>query len=172
VSEPRSLIADQRHHEAAQKFDYFIAGLTGALCAYIVQNWKPEKTAHLGPDVLETVALLVLFAAAVAGFKRIEWGIVVLRINGSWLEALERRGALADALQKSQGQLMFNESGDCLSPVDAMQSYKAASEIAPEIQKKLDHAASQAERWYKTRNRLLATGFLVLTTARFLALFW
>jgi hypothetical protein len=38
MSEPRSLIVHQRHLEASQKFDYFITGLTGALCAYMTQN--------------------------------------------------------------------------------------------------------------------------------------
>ena len=60
---------------------------------------------------------------------------------------------------------MFNaESGDMFSQLDAMQHYKALSEVTPEIRKNLDHAAAEAGRWYKRRNRLLLIGFSVLVT--------
>jgi hypothetical protein len=171
MSESRSVIAYQRHLEASQKFDYFITGLTGALCAYIAQSWKPQKITPLGPEALELAALLLLFAAAVAGFKRIEWTVVTLRANTEWLHASERRGAMAGAVHESEGRHMFNaESGDFFSPFDALQDYKALSELTPEIRKKLDHASTQAGRWYKCRNRLLFVGFSVLVSARFAAL--
>jgi hypothetical protein len=172
MSEQRSLIAHQRHFEAAQKFDYFIAGLTGALCAYITQSWKPQKMPPFGPDVLELAALIFLFAAAVAGFKRIEWTIVTLRINTEWLQALEKRGALAGAIHESEGRTMLNaQSGDFSSPSDALRDYEALSEITPDIREKLDHASTQGGRWYKWRNRLLFIGFSALVVARFAALF-
>jgi hypothetical protein len=170
MSESRSVATHQQYLEALQKFDYFIAGLTGALSAYIAQNWKPQKTAHLGPETLELVALLLLFAAAVAGFKRIECTIATLRLNASWLHTLENRGAIAGAIQESEGRPMFNAlTGEYLSPLDASQRYHALSEAAPELQKKLDRAATETNRW---RNRLLVSGFAVLLTARFTALFW
>ena len=171
MSEPRSIGAYQRYLEAAQKFDYFITGLTGALCAYIAQSWKPQKMAHFGPEALEPVALLLLFIAAVSGFKRIEWTLVTLRLNSEWLHALEKRGAMAGATQ-SGSPLMNNESGDFLSPRDAMNNYQALSEIAPEIRANMDYAADKSGNWYKWRNRFLFAGFLVLVAARFAVLFW
>jgi hypothetical protein len=173
VGEPRSVAVYQHYVEASQKFDYFVAGLTGALCAYIAQSWKPQKMTHLGPDSLEFVALLLLFAAAVAGFKRIEWVITMLRINTNWLDASEKRGAMADAIQESGGRLMLNkESGEVLSLFDAMQHYRELSSVTPDIQKKLGHAKTKAERWYRWRNRLLFIGFSVLVASRFATLFW
>jgi hypothetical protein len=171
MSEPRSLIAHQHHLEASQKFDYVSAGLTGALCAYITQNWKPQKMLPLGPDALELAALILLFAAAVAGFRRIEWTIITLRRNAEWLHALEKRGALAGAVHESEGRIMFNaQSGDLFSPFEALQDYKALSELTPEIREKLDHASTQAGRCYKWRNRFLFIGFSALVLARFAAL--
>lgn len=112
------------------------------------------------------------FAAAVAGFKRIEWTIVTLRINTEWLHALEKRGALAGAIHESEGRTMLNaQSGDFFSPSDALRDYEALSEITPDIREKLDHASTQGDRWYKWRNRLLFIGFSALVVARFAALF-
>jgi len=79
------------------------------------------------------LALLFLFAAAVAGFKRIEWTIAMLRINSGWLDALERRGAMVGTLHEGGGQLMFNrESGEVLSPLDAMHRTKRSSPTTSE----------------------------------------
>ena len=172
MSETRSLAAIQRHTEAAQKFDYYITGLTAALCAYVAQNGGHQKVARpFGPEALESAALLVLFLALVAGFKRIEWTIVTLGINHEWLHALEGRGATASALQEGGGRTGVTESGDIVSPLEATQKYEALSQRALGIQKKLDDAAAQAGRWYKWRNRLLLTGFLILVAARLAALF-
>jgi len=172
MSENRSLAASQRHTEAAQKFDYYITGLTAALCAYIAQNWGHQKVAKpFGSEALESAALLILFLAMVAGFRRIEWIIVTLGINYEWLDALEGRAAMASALQESGGRQGVTASGDAFSPLAAMQTYKALSHVAPEIGKKLDHAEKQAARWYKWRNSLLLVGFLILVAARLVALF-
>ena len=88
MSEARSLLAHQRHSDAAQKFDYLITGLTGALCAYIAKDWKPKKPDSFGPEALELIALLVLFASSVAGFKRIELTLVTMALNTEWLRVV------------------------------------------------------------------------------------
>ena len=49
----RSVIAYEHYREASQRFEYFVLGISGALCAYITQNLKPEKL------VLHLVLLLV-----------------------------------------------------------------------------------------------------------------
>jgi hypothetical protein len=166
-NEARSLIAQRSHSEASQKFDYFVTGLTGALCAYIVQNWKPHRVTAITPDLLEAIALVILFLAAVAGFKRIEWTLMTMQANVQWLRASEECGAMADAVHQNSGGMMYNaESGEVLSLSDAMGKYKALSETCPEIRRQMDSAADRAGRWYEWRNRLLVVGFLVLVAGR------
>jgi hypothetical protein len=63
----------------------------------------------------------------------------MLGINGEWLRVLERRGEMMRAVSESQGQLMFNaESGDIISPFDAMQEHTNLSEIEPRIKNQSD----------------------------------
>lgn len=172
MGDTRSESTHRRYVEASQKFDYFITGITGALCAYIAQNWKvPQKIVPLGPDVLQVVALLILFAAAIAGFKRLEWTVTMLGLNGQWLRVLETRGAMLKGVSESEGRMIFNaESGEILSPSDAMQEHTNLGVIAPRIQNQLEQARAKMGRWYKWRNRLLFCGFAVLVLSRLAAL--
>jgi hypothetical protein len=131
----------------------------------------PQKTVPLGPDVLQVVALLILFAAAIAGFKRLEWTVTILGINGEWLRVLETRGALLKGVSESEGRLIFNaQSGEIISPSDAMQQHTNLGEIAPRIQNRLEEARAKATRCYIWRNRLLFWGFAVLVVSRLAAL--
>lgn len=172
MSEKASVIAYQKHQEAAQKFDYFITGLTGALCAYIVKDWKPEKIDHFGPEVLQVAALLILFASAIAGFKRLEWVNISLGKNHEWLDASESRGALAEALQGGGGRIGVNAAGDIVSSDSLLPRYNALTNLTPAIKAQLDKAADKAGQWYKWRNRLLFVGFALLLASRVTVLIW
>ena len=39
----RSILAYEHAHEASQRFEYFILGVSTALCAYIGQTLSPQK---------------------------------------------------------------------------------------------------------------------------------
>lgn len=39
----RSILAYEHYREATQRFEYFILGVSGALCAYIGQHLSPQK---------------------------------------------------------------------------------------------------------------------------------
>jgi hypothetical protein len=167
VSEERSITAFKRHSEESLKFDYFITGLNGALCAYIVQGWKPQKLDHLGPELLEVSALVLLFLAAVAGFKRIETSVFVLTLNHTWLHSKETRGAMMKVINECGGRVGYNlESGDVVTPQQAMMRYEALTSEVEAVKEKLDKVSGKALRWYKWRNRLLLSGFLILLIAR------
>jgi len=64
--------------QSTEKFDYFVLGLSGALCAYISQTYTPTILGR-NPGTLELMALCMFVAAVVAGFKRIEGTISNLR---------------------------------------------------------------------------------------------
>jgi len=64
--------------DSAQRFDYFITGLIGAVVAFIAQAYAPDKIG-LNPSTLETLSLVILFASFWFGFKRIESNVEAFR---------------------------------------------------------------------------------------------
>lgn len=153
----------ETYRQAVEKFDYFILGVTGALCAYISQVYKPAQVG-LNPGTLELLALLLLVAAAVAGFRRVESTIQVTLLNHRYLRAQEERGTL---ISKANGGHLVNEStGDILSPDMVAHQVQLASEAIPALSTQLDSARDAAERSYGTRNALLFMGFSALVAAK------
>ena len=90
MSTARSDGVHEKWRESTEKFDYFILGVVGALCAYISQTFKPERIG-LNPGTLELLALLVLVLGAVFGFRRVEQVNLVTLVNYRILHANERR---------------------------------------------------------------------------------
>lgn len=73
------------HNEAASKLDYFILGVTLAICAYLAQT-NPYAQFGANKETFLLGSLLVFASSAVCGFKRIESTIAVLRMNAAALE--------------------------------------------------------------------------------------
>jgi len=148
--------------QAVEKFDYFILGITGALCAYISQVYKPAQIG-LNPGTLELLALLLLVASAVAGFRRVESTIHVTSLNHRYLRAQEERGVL---VSKSGGHLINESTGDILSPDMVAHQIQVATEAIPRLRTQLESARNAAERSYGIRNGLLFVGFSALVAAK------
>ena len=149
--------------QAVEKFDYFILGVTGALCAYISQVYKPAQVG-LNPGTLELLALLLLVASAVAGFRRVENTIQVTSLNHRYLRAQEERGVL---ISKANSGYLINEStGDILSPDMVANQIQVATEVIPALRTQLDRARNAAESSYGIRNVLLFVGFSVLVASK------
>lgn len=74
------------HNEAASKLDYFILGVTLAICAYLAQT-NPYAQLGANKETFLLGSLLVFAASAICGFKRIESSIAALRMNAAALEA-------------------------------------------------------------------------------------
>ena len=152
--------------QGAEKFDYFVLGLTGALCAYISQTYTPEKLG-INPGTLELLSLALLVSAAIAGFKRVETIIEITRLNHWMLRTNEERGAL---ISKSRSQPMLNEStGDILSPQMVQQHVNALTRSIPSFDLQIKNAQLSALRWYRIRNVLILAGFVVLVSAKVLS---
>ena len=77
------------HNEAATKFDYFILGVTLAICAYLAQT-NPYAALSANKETFLLGSLLVFAASAICGFKRIESSIAMLRMNAAALEEPNR----------------------------------------------------------------------------------
>jgi hypothetical protein len=161
----RSIIAYEHYRDATQRFEYFILGVSGALCAYVGQHLTPQKIG-LTPYALELFSLILLVSSVFVGFKRIEKVIVGHTLNHRLLYLSEQRGQL---VTNFKGQPLVNAlSGETLSAEATARRISEIEEAIPAHQEQFDRAAVQANRYYKIRNWLLATGFLGLLVSKIL----
>ena len=151
------------YRSASEKFDYFIVGLTGTLCAYISQTFS-VKPISLSPQTLELAALLVLVMSVVAGFKRIELSLMAARYNAHTLRVQEQKGQLVSKYQG--GDLVNSSTGEVLSPLAVQTKIQVLSEVLPDFEKSMNKCAVWAGRWYHIRNWLLMVGFFMLVASR------
>ena len=163
MSTSRSDGLHEKWRESTEKFDYFILGTIGALCAYISQTYKPEKIG-INPGTLELLALLVLVLAAIIGFRRIEATILATIINQKILQANERRGVLASVIAKGPG--LNEETGQTYTQNYAQQEIPKINKEIEQLIPKLREAQQQAFNHYKNRNHLMLIGFLMLLAGK------
>ncbi len=148
---------------ASEKFDYFVTGLTGAICAYITQTYHPEKLS-LHPTTLELLSLLLLIGSVVAGFKRIEYSLITYRYNAHLLRLQEQKGQL---VSKSRGGMVVNEAtGEVIDPVSVHTKIQVITEVLPEFEDGQNKNANISGNWYKARNWLLFLGFMFLVSSK------
>lgn len=76
------------YNEARQKLDYFILGVTLAICAYLAQT-NPYAQIGINKETFLLGSLLVFAASAVCGFKRIENTLNIMGHNTTWLQQLD-----------------------------------------------------------------------------------
>jgi hypothetical protein len=152
----RSVIAFEHYREGAQRFEYFVLGLSTALCAYAGQTLKPQ---HLGFSsyTLEVVALTLLVASVIVGFKRAELISLGALINHEILHLREQRGTFVKGLaERWTPEFLRPEIEKMTKGIELRE--KQAEEIR-----------AGTVTAYKWRNWLLGIGFVGLFVARVLA---
>ena len=165
MDDKRSLKAFEYHREGAQRFDYFIAGLTGAVFAYLVQNYVPSKL-DFNPHLFDLIGLISLIISFYLGLKRIEMSVVGMRLNTEMLDASEKAGVLTNAMANGD-DLGFNmQSGAIINAGDIplmRETYMHSSKTAREA---LEKIATKSGRYYKWRNRFLFAGFMAILVGK------
>jgi len=149
--------------ESTEKFDYFVLGVLGALCAYISQTYKPERVG-LNPGTLELLALLVLVLGAILGFRRIEAMNQATLINHRILHSYEKRGVLVSVLQNGPGT--NTQTGETYTPEYAKHEITKLSQKLENLHPLLDASQAKALQHYHQRNILTLVGFLMLLAAK------
>jgi hypothetical protein len=153
--------------DAQDKFDYFVAGVSFALVAYLVPQLDAEHSAISSAAWIETAALASLLFGAYAGLKRLEATVTALGVNYDRLRAQESAGALSAAA--ISGSMVINRStGEVMSSVSAFQRAASRFSAAESVNPQLDRWARKAERWYKLRNWGVMLGLGLLILARVL----
>jgi hypothetical protein len=162
---PRSVTAYEQWHGAAQQFDYFVAALTGAICAYVAQNLKPQRISF-SSYALELLALIILIASAYFGFRRIESNVLVAHQTHARLEVEEHLAALRASYR---GNPVTDQLGKVLQPEQAEHMIKRFGEIIGDISNEQREYANRSGEFYKWRNRCLYIGFCGVVLARLLS---
>ena len=167
MSEQRSIIAFEHYREGEQRFEYFIAGVSTALCAYVGQTLQPQKFGF-NPYTLEVLAVGLVVASIILSFKRIENGIFLSHLSHSILHMTEVRGQLVLATVK--GQPFINElTGDVFTSERINKELEQIDKSIPILEKKIERAQAQVLRIYRGRNWLLLCGFVGLFVSKVLA---
>ena len=113
MSEKRSLITFEHYREGEQRFEYFIAGVSTALCAYVGQTLQPQKFGF-NPYTVEVLAVGLVVTSIILSFKRIENGIFLSHLSHSILHLSEVRGEIVST--SLTGQPFINKlTGDAFT---------------------------------------------------------
>ena len=164
--EQRSLIAYDEYFKSAQKFDYFVTGISGALFAYIAQTYQPREI-RFSPDTLEPVALLFLALAFFFGMKRIEAGVTSSGSNFISLDAGEKAGNMTEALGRSTPG--YNPySGGLIHPEQISAQREKHMHQAKASLKQTKVFAGKADKYYSYRNLFLYGGFAAILLSKIL----
>lgn len=163
MSTARSDGEHKKWRESTEKFDYFILGVLGALCAYISQTYKAERLG-LNPGTLDLLALLVIVLAAVFGFRRIEAVNLGTLINYQILHSNERLGVLASVTQNGSG--INTQTGQTYTPEYAAGEIPQLTQQIEQLKPQLQATHERAQRYYQLRNGLTLVGFLMLLSAK------
>jgi len=163
----RSLI-ESGYYQGLQRFEYFIVGVSLALCAYVGYTLHPEKLTLLSGYTIEVVSLALLIFSAGVGLKRIESLVQTSRFNGQLLDAIEKRGAVMTAKPDSDGLIIVKNPGRLVTCETAASWVRELNEKIPVLHHMIETETTRAERLYKWRNRLLLIGFCGLVLSKVL----
>ena len=163
MPEKRSIIAFEYYREGEQRFEYFITGISMALCAYVGQTLQAQKFG-LNPYTLEVLSLALVVTSIIFGFKRIEVGISLKSLNHQMLHLGEVRGVLVSNPQGFINQL----SGEVLTPDEIKKRIATINKDLPNIEKDMKSAQDKILKYYRCRNWLLLCGFIGLFASKIL----
>jgi hypothetical protein len=168
ASDYRSLIEFRYYREGLQRFEYFIVGVSLALCAYVGQTLHPEKLTFLSAYTIEVVSLAMLILSAGVGLKRIESLGQISRLNGQLLDAIEKRGAVMASKPNSEGLIVVKYPGRLLTSEAAATWVRGLNDKIQVLHHMIEKETIRAESLYKWRNRLLLIGFCGLVLSKVL----
>lgn len=164
MGEERANRAYELWRDAAEKFDYFMAGVSVAIVGYIAPTLQFSKLG-LNPSSLELFSMLVLIGSVGAAFKRIESTVHLQRVAVARLEKLESVQRLSTAIRNGIPAADSETSAimDGAEVSALLGNRQATLKDAHEQEKKV---RKWAVRWSSLRHYLFVVGFLFLVAAR------
>ena len=163
----RSLI-ESGCYQGLQRFEYFIVGVSLALCAYVGYTLHPEKLTFLSAYTIEVVSLALLILSAGVGLKRVKSLVQTSGLNGQLFDAIEKRGAIMASKPDAEGLIVVKYPGRLLTSEAAANWVRELNDKIRVLHHMIETETSRAERLYKWRNRLLLIGFCGLVLSKVL----
>jgi len=163
----RSLI-ESGYYQGLQRFEYFIVGISLALCAYVGHALHPEKLTFLSAYTIEVISLALLILSAGVGLKRIESLVQISRLNGQLLDAIEKRGAIMTAKPNFEGLIIVKYPGRLLTIEEAANWVRGLNDKIKVLHHMIENETTKAETLYKWRNGLFLTGICGLVLSKVL----
>jgi hypothetical protein len=163
----RSIIAFEGYREGIQKFDYFVSGLTGAIFAYVAQTYSPKQLGF-GASSIEPLALVLLAISFFIGLKRIESSNVMMRVNHEMLDASEKAGQAATALDSGMALARDALSGKIVSRDQLEFNRRYQMDRSEKAAEALQAVRAKGDRHYRHRDLFLILGFIAILLAKIL----
>ena len=148
----------KKAHDAADKFDYFVCTVTGAIFGYEAERFSPNRL-DLDFHLLELVSILLLAAAFWCGLQKLRYSILGTRINHQLNDSEEKSLQLAQMLKQPEYQ---NELSQQMILAD-IRKHRTLVDIS---NAQLPKESAAARNYYIWRDILLVAGFLAIVAAR------
>jgi hypothetical protein len=162
ASEDETLALYQRARESGEKFEYYLLGLTLALCAYEGKTLTPEKLG-LNAYTIEVVSISLLIGSIIIGFKHVQAMIATSALNHLSLSLEHQRSRLA------KGEPMYEKrTGELLNEQDRAQAAANINREFEEAERELNKVLAKSGRLSSWRIWLLIAGFIGLVLSKVL----
>jgi len=151
--------------QSAERFDYFLAGLAGALAGYLGKSIAIVAFG-LNAPTLELLAFVAFAASLACGLKRIERFSTMMKLSSKRLYHLEMA---AEAQAQPRDRIAQDLIGGHLyTPEDLEARATGHRDVAARTGATEETLIHAAKAWYTWRDRLLVVGFVFLALARIL----
>jgi len=160
-----SLELYKKAHAAADKFDYFVCAVTGAIFGYEAERFSPNRMA-LDFHLLELISILLLAASFWFGLEKLRYSVRWTYINRDLNDSDEKSLLIGNEL-KDDKAAERPKYGEALRDVMSQKfsDHRIKSEfLAAQLQK----VEAVGSRWEVARDILLIAGFLAIVAARIL----
>jgi len=169
MADSRSIEVYRGIRDAQQKLDYFLLGLSSALFAYVGGQYQPMPISF-SQNTVELISLGLIFVSIMAGFKRIDFNISIMKLNFQKLDMSERRAELNKALAMP-GHVLNTDTGGYLDTNEAAYMLQLIEEYTPKVKVDLKKYTNYSSVSFDVRNWALMLGFVALGFSKILGVY-
>jgi len=163
AQERHSIKFVQEQQKAADTFDYFVCGVAGAIFAFIIKDYTPQRM-QFDWSLLTLLSLILLAMTFFVGLKRIECTLLCRRFDALKLDAEEKAKDYATLLLEPFVQ--HSVHGKLMSHNDVQYLHSREVERLSEMRNKASEMSQKSGTLYNARNQLLLLGFATILAAK------
>jgi hypothetical protein len=162
--ENQSTEAHRDYRQSSEKFDYFITGVSIAICGYLVQTFDSHGLFEASiASKLEFCSICIFMLSVLFGLRRLEGVISGKRQNYSYLRENE---LISDISESAADGKTITIGGKRANKTDILQYIDERDERKIELVEELNKISDRNELNYKVRNFLFMLGIGVQLSAQ------